>query len=301
MASAAPLGAEAPPLLDVDRFSALQPELACVLGGLKPAGRHSVRADRAGAIVPELRRLGLAAQFFEPEDQAAGINYLGSAERTRLLAHRRGHILYSADPATCAALAAAHVRRDNEAIGALLGYPPCCIEANLIYDGLPYNDYVRVARVSEGFDWRLNVFIDSLRDGAGRLLQTVSHFPCSLQCRASIDQAARRLDLLDRELPALARSIRAAACMPLLLHDDSAREPAERTGLCGAALHGVLVASDLLFSGHVALRAGNRLPAALRSGGRLARKGSDLLLYPPRGTGRPQRLEGSQWLLMLPS
>jgi len=287
-----------------DALDAMEPELSLVRHGVKPAARYSMPQHLAAPLIAALQALGLACAFHLPEDQRAGIAYLSPTEQDRLLASPRGHLLYARDTATCTALLAAHGAPDNEAIGALLGYPRCCIEANLIYDGLRYNDYVRVARVSARFDWRLNIFIGGWTDRHGRQMQLASHFPCSLDCAASIAQADRRLALLDAHMPDLARMLRDAASMPVLLHDDSGLPADRRTGLCGAALQALMLDEEWLIAGYWPLRGHNPLPPALGAGARVRRDGAGLILdRPQHATDRSPsiRLGRRQWMLLQPA
>jgi hypothetical protein len=276
----------------------LEPELLCVRAGLKPAGRHSLRIAEAPPLIAALQRLGLAATLFEPPDPGAGIAYLAPAEQARLLAEPRGHLLYARDPADLAALLAAHREADNDAIGALLGYPPCCIAANRLWAMLGFNDYVRVARLSDAFDWRLNIFIDGL---PGERLQLLSHFPCSLACPASIELAERRLAVLRARRPPLAAAIAAAARLPLFLHDDSGLPAERRTGLAGWLLRGIRVGEDLVYDGRRPLRPAASLKPALPERGRVSPSAGGWRIDAAAGTAPPLQLERDRWLLLLPS
>ena len=280
-------------------LAVLRPELDCVVEGIKPAARHTMRQSASVETIAMLASMGVCATFFLPADARAGIAYLGLDEQEKLLREPRGHLLYAKDRATCAQLLRTHEEQDNEAIGALLGYPPCCVEANLLYDRLPYNDYVRTARVSDGFDWRLNLFIGGWQDCGGRQLQLISHFPCSLTCTRSARQAEMRLDLLDRSAPDLSCLIQAAAKMPILLYDDSGLPPARRKGLHGAALETLELGDELIVAGLHPLRGGTDLPRWLarvktihRQSGEFAFSGPDIV--------ESVNLENQRWMLLLP-
>ncbi len=277
----------------------LRPELDCVVEGIKPAARHTMRQSTSVEIIAMLESIGVCATFFVPADARAGIAYLGLDEQEKLLQEPRGHLLYAMDRATCAKLLRTHEEQDNEAIGDLLGYPPCCVEANLLYDRLPYNDYVRTARVSDGFDWRLNLFIGGWHDGGGRQLQLISHFPCSLTCTRSARQAEVRLGLLDRNAPELACVIRAAATMPILLYDDSGLPPARRKGLHGAALEVLELGDELIVAGLHPLRGGTDLPRWLARVTTIYRQSGECALSGPDIVERI-KLENQRWMLLLP-
>jgi hypothetical protein len=290
----APAPGAAPPLF------ALEPELSCIRAGLKPAGRHSLSAASAAPLISALQALGLCASLYWPEDPAAGIGYLSPAEQALLLASPRGHLLYARDPDQLAALVEAHEAGDNEAIGALLGYPPCCVAANRLWDALPFNDYVRLARTSAAFDWRLNIFTGGLRDRQGRSLQTISHFPCTLACADSIVLADLQRAALRERSPDFAAAIVAAARLPVLLHDDTGLAPDRRTGLCGWLLRGLAVGDSLVFDGIRPLREQAVPPLALPDRGRFVRDG-DGWAVEDEASGTSSRLDGERWLLLLPS
>ena len=107
----------------------------------------------------------------------------------------------------------AHLRE----LGALLGYPPCCVEAFAAQpergDDL-YNRYAAAARTEGRGPWRA-----SLNDTEHKLL---AHFPCTYRCSASTAQAERLLDQLP-ELGLPADALRAALRGPVLYFDSAHR------------------------------------------------------------------------------
>ena len=79
--------------------------------------------------------------------------------------------------------------------GKLMGYPECCLKFggyldNKINDPDNFgfkNPGIESLKRSRGFDWHLNIFTTP----------PISHFPCSLTCKKSIEYVKRMLESLD--------------------------------------------------------------------------------------------------------
>lgn len=94
-----------------------QADLIAVAAGLKPMLRRTLSRGEAAAEVARVAHLGLATHVTEPP---AGLVKHGEA---LLYVGREMRALYEA--------AQAERDRDDEALGQLLGYPRCCVEAFL--------------------------------------------------------------------------------------------------------------------------------------------------------------------------
>ncbi len=126
--------------------------------------------------------------------------------------------LYAArDPRALERLVALQTERPTDAateLGALLGYPACCVQSFARQADRADNSFNRVAtavRTSVGGPWP--VLLD---DTALKLLP---HFPCTYRCERSVQQARDLLAALEDEHPALADAIDAYLGGPVLYFD----------------------------------------------------------------------------------
>ncbi len=99
-------------------------------------------------------------------------------------------------------------------IGAILGYPACCVQAFAAIGDRSDNSYNRVAaaaRTSVGGAWPA-----VLDDTALKLLP---HFVCTYRCERSVEQSRQLLDALSDEHPELRAEIDAYLAGPVLYFD----------------------------------------------------------------------------------
>lgn len=100
------------------------------------------------------------------------------------------------------------------AIGALLGYPACCVQAFAALGDRSDNSYNRVAaavRTSVGEPW------PALLDDT--VIKLLPHFPCTYRCERSLDQARRLFDALSDEHPAIRDALAGYLGGPVLYFD----------------------------------------------------------------------------------
>lgn len=190
------------------------------LGGLALGWRRLVKREFAGPEELALaERLGLAValapdRYGHAADSAEVRRGAGDA-RTLLLARDSDTLALALELESTATRARGRERQEAEAaLGALLGYPPCCVAAH-------------VQAPDQGEDAcfaRLLALADPCELPAGNNLfvlahQLISHFPCSLACQASAALAERGLDALAADRPAHARALRTLLAAPITVWD----------------------------------------------------------------------------------
>lgn len=118
--------------------------------------------------------------------------------------------------------------RHLDAIGALLGYPACCVQAFGALGDRSDNSYNRLAaavRTSVGGSW------PALLDDTA--LKLLAHFVCTYRCERSLEQAQQLLDALADEQRSLRDSLTGYLRGPVLYfdHDHQVRFHGEASGL----------------------------------------------------------------------
>lgn len=211
-------------------ISGLDEEWVALAVGLKPAIRRAISPARADDVEARLRRVGLAVVRAEGgailDGRALVVLYAArSAENALALRDAEAPILPGRAPANAPPDIAAH-----REVGRLLGYPACCVDAFSVrllrgVDVLPPDgpsglseDYVfaRLAWRSPA-DARINPFLRHVH------IQTVSFYPCTLDCLVAGVLAERLLVAVDRRHPGAARSILASLARPIALDRHGAR------------------------------------------------------------------------------
>lgn len=196
-----------------------------VLAGARPTGRMVVSRSDMDRQVGWLEGLGLGVRVVAP-DETPEDSDAGPGDPS---AGRMPHVFFSrsqerADEA--AALERAFVSAEQgakplgahvfaRAMGRLLGYPDCCIEAFVeAGPAASTSDLLRAAlRRSGGFDWRLNC-LDPRSP-----LTLVPHVPCAFDCRPSAALAQKVADSLDGIFPFLGGTARQLLGRPVLFLD----------------------------------------------------------------------------------
>ncbi|MBX3273984.1 MAG: hypothetical protein KF729_27210 [Sandaracinaceae bacterium] len=214
----APLAPLAPPRFD------LPIELTSYALGLKPAvfltvapqDEARVRALLPGHVERVERRVEVGPGDRWLDDRARGEPRIELYAARDPDALRRLVQLQTSDPSL-------HLG----AIGALLGYPACCVQAFASLGDRSDNGYNRIAaaaRTSVGGPW------PALLDDTS--LKLLPHFPCTYRCERSLDAARALLEALADEAPALHRAVRAYLGGPVLYfdHDHQLRFRGEATG-----------------------------------------------------------------------
>ncbi len=174
-----------------------QAEELALFAGLKPALRQLLRREDARRQAEVFRARGLAADVYEIP---AGL--LQGDEGGWVL------LLVAATQTTLVRMAQAERARDCARLGALLGFPRCCVDA-FVSCPAPRDEQTLAARAARRTAGVGSPLLDALHFG---VFHYVSWTPCHFRCRASLAYAeevdtllAPHRSFLDELHPALAR------------------------------------------------------------------------------------------------
>ena len=173
---------------------------------LEAGVRSVVRLSCGVAQLPEIEdallRLGFASQRWrkniEPASAvSAASSFLIAGRPVDACAERDGRtfLFVARDEAT--AFLAENFATDDAVLGALLGYPSCCVRAFAIHRE-HYMEHLQPAFAIAGGP-ALPFWANTLVDAFGWHL--VSHFPCSAQCRQTREMALRNWSLIGKVDP----------------------------------------------------------------------------------------------------
>lgn len=202
---AAPLAPVPPPSFDLPLEAiayALDVKPAVFLT-VPPQDEARVRASLTGHVERRERRVEVRAGGERIDDRSV------EEPRVELFAAR--------DAGTLTRLVELHAGDPPSAlteIGAMLGYPACCVRTFAQLGDRSHDSYNRVAsafRTSATGPWPA-----VLDDTAVKLLP---HFPCTYRCERSLQQARRFLDALEDEHPFIRGTIDAYLGGPVLYFD----------------------------------------------------------------------------------
>ncbi len=265
-----------------DTFLAGQVHLRAVAAGIRPCGRIVVDTGDAARQEEAMRAVGLRTARVSvheaPRDRDAGSGARGTA---------LDHVFFSrGDQARAAADLQARFAASQEGsrpmdpaafgrdLGRLLGYPECCIEAFVTAgpDASTSSLLRQAHHRTRVFHWPLNV-LDPVSP-----FTLIPHLPCRFDCPASLELAARVLDVLDGVFPFL---------------PGAARRALSRTWLWWDATRGAILQGPADPDG---LGAGCGLPDSplLRPGVRLEPPAQDFVqrVLPALASGDRLRLDG---------
>ena len=215
------LPADPPPLpADPLRVDVPRLEVVAYEHGLKPA---------LYLTLPRAEAEAFAARF--ADHHAARVDYLFTYDAVTDVRGRAPaapgegthvDLFLSRDPALVARARAIYEdpRGPSEHLaemGAMLGYPPCCVEAFAALPDRSNNTAIRYAALAR--TRRLGLpFAPVLNNLFAYVLPS---FPCSYGCPRAVAQAEAVLDLLARAQPAAAAALREALARPVLFFDHA--------------------------------------------------------------------------------
>ncbi|MEM7155592.1 MAG: hypothetical protein AAF799_22270 [Myxococcota bacterium] len=188
-------------------------ELAALRAGIKPVAFLTLKPSEEAAVrdavtdfTVERRERGV---LVEAQDQ-----WIDDRDR----GERRVELYISADPDAAATTARLQAEGDPSRsiteLGALMGYPACCVQAFASLDDRSNNSRNRywTAACTEHpgpWPWELNNLFATL----------VPFFPCSYRCEAALAYARATLAEAEREQPGLTARLRHVLARPVLYFD----------------------------------------------------------------------------------
>jgi hypothetical protein len=194
-----------------------------VAAGARPCGRLALAPEGLSRALALLGRMGLRTAVVLPHEAPADLD-------TRDAATAPAHVFFSRDGSAgraadlerrFAAAEASGMPTGTEAfsraLGRILGYPDCCVQAFVdAGPAVPTDALIRAAHGrSRRFHWALNHL-----DARGAF-PLVAHLPCRYDCGPSIDLALRVHGALDALYPYLGTAARRALARPVLFVDGA--------------------------------------------------------------------------------
>ncbi len=205
-----------------------QLELAAVRRGSKPAALLCLTTDQIVSSGAYLRALGL--RFVVASNPPSSFLQIALPERMHLRVEPRVRLYVARTDHAARSLAECEVQSDFSRLGALLGYPECCIAAAVARDRDVRDRLFDVERqtnliyatleASKSLNFACNIL---LRDspvcqfGPSSL---VSHYPCSFDCCKTADLARAFYDILADEWPLWSLQLVELLQSPLILWSD---------------------------------------------------------------------------------
>lgn len=190
-------------------------ELVGERAGRKPVVFLSVEAEGEAALRAELDAGGLHVARGERVVRVGAGDRWGNGEERRYV-----ELFASRDPALARrakALQDDDPTRNARALGALLGYPTCCVEAFVAQASRADNSRNRIesaarTRAPMPWPWELS--------NVDRMI--VPFFPCTYDCRAALAEARAVIAQAEHETPGIAASL-ARALRGAMLYVDQDR------------------------------------------------------------------------------
>lgn len=177
---------------------AKQQECLLVAKHVKPAARLVIASSHIKQATAYITSLGLSYAFSSLHVYASCDHRLGYSNKGVVSApnEHTSVLMYIARTSELAHQVCVAEQQHNERmVGTLLGYPACCIDffIRCAHRKHSDNDYVEPMIIASDhsnldettYDWHTNIFA---RYGDYPLL---SHFPCSLSCKASMSLGAK--------------------------------------------------------------------------------------------------------------
>lgn len=192
---------------------ALPLELAALRAGIKPVAFLTVRPAEEAAI-----RRAVVGYAVERRERAVCVEAQDRWVDDRTRGEPRVELYVSADPAAAAAAARLQAEGDPSRnlgeLGALMGYPECCVRAFGALDDRSNNSrnrYWTAARTTgEGaWPWELNNLFVAI----------IPFFPCSYRCARALAHARATLEAAEHDEPGLTARLRSALARPVLYFD----------------------------------------------------------------------------------
>ena len=183
-------------------------EILYLLKDLKPVVRHGFYDAELGRVKEFCEKNNLAVEISpykvilsDPHQRYSNKGFKVRAEDPR----RGMYFVYISKDMQKAAMADAYeYKNDHRGLGALLGYPECCVDffvKNELKRSRLDNDYIVPAlKNSRGVRYPFHNNICKRHVD----ITLLSHFPCSFNCQISIEIAKRRLHLMAELDPNLA-------------------------------------------------------------------------------------------------
>jgi MoaA/NifB/PqqE/SkfB family radical SAM enzyme/predicted dehydrogenase len=188
-------------------------ELAALRAGIKPVAFLTVRPDEEAAI-----RSAVSGYAVERRERGVWVEAQDRWVDDRTRGEPRIELYISADSAAAAEAARLQAEGDPsrciDELGALMGYPECCVRAFGLLDDRSNNSrnrYSTAARTTGvgAWPWELNNLFVAI----------IPFFPCSYRCARALAHARATLAAAEREEAGLTARLHSVLARPVLYFD----------------------------------------------------------------------------------
>ena len=234
-------------------------EWFAVSQGRKPGMRitlYGYLPAHVEALLGRIRRHGLAVRATSARSDA--FDHLAPEERHEAISASPVHVYIAKNERLVSLLERAE-REGAKHFGMELGYPTCCISWLSMLDRQhgttrPANFPIASAHGTNGrFYAELNNLLWFLPEISSPFY-LLSHYPCSYNCRSSLESARSLYADLLRATPSFASDLRSLLSMPIVLWDETFLPEEcwdENKGLC---FDGKVVDNRILYTDYLSLR-----------------------------------------------
>lgn len=214
-------------------------ELLAVKSGAKPACRLSLASHDLRTAYVWLDQQGLVSVV----EDSVGFRSSGvSRQRVGPLLRSRVYVARSQQDAR--QIAVLEREGNYEALGIALGYPECCVQFAVHFDQLwsqathwrQANLHARAIVASREASFICNTFLQESALGQFGPTTAISHYPCNLNCSASIALGRAYLTLGARKWPIFTHRLTRLLASPTIYWSDEAWPPQYADECAGLAL-----------------------------------------------------------------
>jgi len=178
-------------------------EILYILEGVKPAARIMVKEDERDKVLGFFGEKGLsyAMSDFKVVKQDKEKAYSDKGVKVPIDSKEKGYFFVYVSKDKERAEKAKELEKENKhkELGILLGYPECCaefFEKNYKEESEKQNDFTLAGlKNSDGFKFPFYTNIASRHFDIALL----NHFPCSFNCKDSIELAKKHLEIIEKD------------------------------------------------------------------------------------------------------
>ncbi len=178
-------------------------EILYILEDVKPVARIMVKEEERDKVFGFFGEKGLSYSMsdFKVVKQDKDKSYSDKGVKVPIDSEQKGYffVYVSKDKEKAENAKELEANGNHRGLGILLGYPECCaefFERHFEEESKKSNDYTIAAlKNSDGFQFPFYTNIASRHFD----LALLNHFPCSFNCKASIELAKRHLEVIEKD------------------------------------------------------------------------------------------------------
>jgi hypothetical protein len=227
------------------RSSALQ--IQSTLMGIKPSCRLSLSVNDLQESIGYLKSLSCNFRISQAPVKKASFAQMSPGRRKLFKASQRMRVYLAKTSGDAERLARLETDgRDYRALGLALGYPSCCVEVAEKNDHAYFDEKNQVwrqanlnavaVRASTAADFRCNQFLVESELYTAGPLSAIAHYPCRLDCAATIAAAQEVLECGAHVWPLWTVTLCELLRAPVVYWSDESWAPEYWDEYCGLAL-----------------------------------------------------------------